>query len=202
MYLFTTCTTQLRCFDVPHAGSRDQTVDQKTCTHVQQHHARSSSSSLYSQKKRRDQSERKKKVFSDRYGTRTHNLGLRRATRYHCANRPALKIFQAAMKVRNIVMFITISKIPTQLKEHKCDLSYEAAGLAWVQQTKSMRCKVFVCDGASLTDLQKSAESEIEKHANQAIQISPRLSVKADMQHTTSPVVGGFEILSARKPNL
>lgn len=34
---------------------------------------------------------RKKEIIDDRYGTRTHNLGLRRATRYHCANRPVLQ---------------------------------------------------------------------------------------------------------------
>jgi hypothetical protein len=35
-----------------------------------------------------------KENYDDRYGTRTHNLGLRRATRYHCANRPVLLVLQ------------------------------------------------------------------------------------------------------------
>jgi hypothetical protein len=35
---------------------------------------------------------KQKEIIDDRYGTRTHNLGLRRATRYHCANRPVLLV--------------------------------------------------------------------------------------------------------------
>lgn len=57
--------------------------------------------------------------------------------------------------------FIYEYNVSARLIEHEFDHFQKLTDLSQIQQTKSMRCKVLLCSGASLADLQKSDESGI-----------------------------------------